>query len=275
VDPSLAVPEPPKNAKFYSAANSLASNPTKTVPSDMPQIDGRQDKVIKTTDPSITKPQPLQPTPPVQEKVEVAPAKPLEPSPPVPKKIEIAEAKPLPAKSYVPGDLAMAKPREKAVENTNTVETPNADSVQPQPTHTRPRTLAEARQRQGMQGEKMRQVGGVPHISLDGRSSLDVQATAWGDYDRDFIDAVQTCWWQLLDSQQTSVAGKVVVEFKLHADGRITDLRMTASDVSEILGLICQEAIQKPSPFKPWPQKMRQELTDPREVHFTFYYINE
>jgi hypothetical protein len=257
VDPALAVTEPPKNTKFYSSANSVASNPRKSVPSDMPLITGRQDKVIKTTEPAKSKAQPLQP------------------SPPVPEKLQIAEAKPLPKPSYSPGDLAMAKPQEKTVEKNGQAETQTGDALQIEARHTRPHTLAEVQQHQGLMGDKMRQEGGVNRISINGESSLDVRRSVLGEYDADFIAAVDSRWRQLLENQQATVPGKVVLEFKLHPDGRITDMKMTANEVSDLLGLICQQAVLDHGPYKPWPDKMRQELSDPREVVFTFYYYNE
>src|SRR5262245_20125829 len=38
VDPTQATPEPPKNTKNYSAANSLASNPDVSIDSEKPKI---------------------------------------------------------------------------------------------------------------------------------------------------------------------------------------------------------------------------------------------
>ena len=87
VDPALAEAAPPKAPKFYSANNSVAANPN---PKNelVPEIRGRQDKVIKTTEDTRLKPQPLQPSPPRQETANTP------------------EAKPLPKKADAPGDLA-------------------------------------------------------------------------------------------------------------------------------------------------------------------------
>ena len=65
-----------------------------------------------------------------------------------------------------------------------------------------------------------------------------------------------------------------MVEFNLHANGRITGMKLLSSDVDELQSLICQQAVLDPAPFKPWPQKMRQVIPDPRQVRFTFYYPN-
>src|SRR6266481_756912 len=80
VDPSQAMPEPPKDTKNYSAFNSLAANPDVSIDSEKPKIDGTQDKVPKVEDA-------LRPTPP-------QPLTPLEPEPQPPK--PVVEAKPEP-----------------------------------------------------------------------------------------------------------------------------------------------------------------------------------
>ena len=69
----------------------------------------------------------------------------------------------------------------------------------------------------------MRQDGGVNRLAIE--ASVDAAKTVYGDYDRDFIDAVQARWDALLKNRQDDVAGKVVLEFNLHADGRITDMK--------------------------------------------------
>jgi outer membrane biosynthesis protein TonB len=137
---------------------------------------------------------------------------------------------------------------------------------------TRPRTYAEAVQRNPrLAGEQMRQAGGV---SRRGRVALDVKATPFGAYDAAFIAAVQQCWYDLIDSSRLAPrTGKVVVEFRLNYDGRITDLKVTESEVGDMLSLLCQEAIRKPAPFPRWPSDMWRAMgKNHREVLFTFYY---
>jgi hypothetical protein len=51
-------------------------------------------------------------------------------------------------------------------------------------------------------------------------------------------------------------------------------MKIEYSTVNELLGIICEQAILDPSPFKKWPEKMREEDPDPRPVTFTFYYSN-
>ena len=251
VDPALAEAAPPKAPKFYSANNSVAANPT---PKNalVPEILGRQDKVIKTTEDTRLEPQPLQPSPARREEASAP------------------EAKALPKKTYAPGDLAMAKPAEKEQEKNGPSDTTLGSEAQTQPAHERPRTIAEAMAKRGMLGAKSRQEGGVNRLKLG--SSLDAMKTSYGDYDAQFIDAVRTRWYQLLENRFPGT-GKVVVEFRLHPNGYITDLSIVQNEMSDLFGLICAQAIREPAPYRPWPEEMRRDIPkDYRDVTFTFYY---
>jgi outer membrane biosynthesis protein TonB len=255
VDPALADVAPPKAPKFYSANNSVAANPTpKNAP--VPEILGHQTKVIKTTPNVVVKPQPLEPAPPQKEIVKTP------------------EAKPLPQKALTPGDLAMAKPLEKPQEKDGKADAAQAEETKPQPAvHQRPRTIAEAMAQKGMLGDKSRQDGGVQQLKMD--STLDAMKTSYGDYDREFIDAVRTHWYQLLENRAAGT-GKVVVEFRMLPDGRITNLKIVQNEVSDLYALLCQQAIFEPAPYRRWPDEMRRDIgKEYRDVTFTFYYSSE
>jgi hypothetical protein len=243
VDPANAIPEPPKTPKFEGAHNTVAANREIVRPSDVPNISGRQDKVLKTTEDAKPKAQPLQTTPP-----------------PLPRTVASAAA---PKKTYTPGDLASAsKP-----------DTGTAIDAQPQaqPVYQRPRTIAEALDRKGTLGEKARLAGGVKHVDMI--SSLDVKSTAVGDYESNMVEAIKTRWFQLLEKVSANASGKVVLEFKLRPDGRITDMKMAQNEVTEELGTFCEQAIFDPAPFPPWPRQMRLDIpADSLDLQFTFYY---
>ena len=177
VDPQLSVKEPPKEAKFYGAANSQAAS-AKERPAELPEIQGKQDKVIKTTESSKSKAQPLQPSPPAAKQNDAQEAKPKE------KQI---------------GDLALAKPQEKDKK---------AEGKAEKETHVRPRKLSEVKP--SLLGEKMKQQGGAKRLALE--PAFDVKVTSFGDYDREFISAVQQRWYELLE-QRNTVPGKIVWNF--------------------------------------------------------------
>jgi len=240
VNPASAIPEPPKDAKYYSSQNSKAANPD-VADSDVPKITGQQEHVAKAED-APRKSFPLQPAPPKQEQ----PEEKAKPKPPV-------------------GDLAMAKPNLNLQPDTGKAE------------QTRPRTILEAKMRQEQNnnqipGQKMKQDGGVRrHLEI---SSFDAKGTPIGDYDRAFIDAVENRWDQLLTSRQFALdrTGKVVLQFRLTYDGRISDMHTEESTVGETLAYVCRLAVTDPAPYAKWPTDMRREIGESRNIQFTFYY---
>jgi hypothetical protein len=257
VDPEVATAEPPEKAPYYSSVSSKAANPTVTQPSEVPKIDGNQTRIPKTFDTLRPEPEPVpQPAPP--------------PPPAEPQPVQPAEVASKPAGGEQVGDLAMAKPRPKpGVEEQE--EKPEKKEI-PKPRVSRPRTLAEAlRQRGIVVSEKMKQDGGVPQT---GKLSLNVRGTSFGAYDAAIVAAVQSRWYALLDERKFAGdnVGRVVLEFRLHQDGRITDVK-TDSEVGELLSSLCRMAILDPSPYPEWPSDMRRKIGATfRDVRFTFYY---
>ncbi len=253
VDPAQTAPAP-KNAKYYSSHNSQAANPDISVDTATPKIDGTQIHEVKTQSAPRSKAAPLQPSPPKT----------------APPEKEIAEAKPKPKGGPAVGDLAFAKPEQQPGDNKSEGDTGQAEA----PVRQRPRTLAEAKMRQALAGEKIKQDGGVKR-RLDADSTLDAIATPFGEYDRQVVEAIKNRWFDLLDSKEFSRdrTGRVVIEFNLRSDGRITDVRVVENDVGDLLSYVCKSAILDPAPFAPWPSDMRRFLgTDVRDVRFTFYY---
>jgi outer membrane biosynthesis protein TonB len=247
---------PPQEAKFYGAANSVAANPDPKAGLEMPEVKGTQQRIVKTTDNSTSKAQPLQPTPP--------PPKPVPPTETTERKAAPKEA--VPMKPL--GDLAMARPVEQS--KPAPVKSNESDTGDAEKAHTRPRKLSEV-PRSNMAGERMRQEGGVKRVDMN--SSLDVKGSLAGEYDAEFIAAVQQRWFSLLEGRNVREAGKVVLEFKLHQDGRISEMKVAESTVNELQSYLCQKAILDPAPFRKWPVEMRRELPgDVREVRFTFFY---
>ena len=247
VNPAQATAEAPKNAKYYSDKNSRAANPEPDKITEIPKIDGKQTEVVKTETIPREKFTPLQPSRPAQQ--------PQEPQP---------EIKPKPA--YTPGDLTLAKP-------SPTPRTTEGDASEAKPP--RPRTIREAlaqQQDSRPPGEKMKQEGGVRRKAEI--SGVDTKATAFGAYDAALVDAISQRWYTLLDEREyaSDSRGKVVLQFRLHYDGRITDMNVAENTSSEVLSLICQKAVLDPAPFAAWPSDMRRTLGDTRNIQFTFFY---
>ena len=98
--------------------------------------------------------------------------------------------------------------------------------------------------------------------------------TAFGAYDAALVNAVESRWNELLYERDyaSDSRGRVVLQFKLHADGRISDMSVAENTAGEVLGLLCQKAILDPSPYAAWPTDMRRLAGEVRNIQFTFYY---
>jgi outer membrane biosynthesis protein TonB len=245
VSPAQAAAEAPQNAKYYSSQNSKAANPNPEKDLGLPKIEGKQIHVPQTEDVPKEKFSPLKPSP--------------EPAPLAKEAQE--EQKPKPA--LTPGDMVMAKAEPAVQKDTGQAE------------RRRPRTIREALARQAdnrLPGEKMKQEGGASRPNVV--PAFDAKATPFGDYDRQVINAVRSCWWNLLDQREytSDSHGKVVLQFKLHADGRVTDVVVGENTVGEVLGYVCQKAVIEAAPFPAWSNEMRLAFGVVRNVQFTFYY---
>lgn len=251
VDPNERVEEP-KDAKYYSTANSQAANPDTRVETNTPKNEGTQDKVPQLRDVSKAEPPPPQPKPDTMQ-------------PAVKGATQVAKKPEEPVGDTKENTLT---PEEKATRDL-TMDRPAA----PQST-TRPRTLADARAQKGIvEGPKMKQDGGVKKYSL--QMSASAKATPFGSYDAAFIAAVQKRWFDILDARNyaSDQSGKVVVEFHLYKDGSVMNLQVTENEVTDTLSWACQRAILDPAPYAPFPADLRRLLgADFREVRFTFYY---
>jgi hypothetical protein len=249
VDPAQATVVPPKETRNYSTHNSIAANP-EPKKMDVPKIDGTQKHVQRTMDVERQLPKPSEPAP-------------LDPKPAEPKPVN-ANPKPEPQI----GDLAMAKVEAKPLQPDK-----GEGNKEPEKPHERPRTIREAMARNpALAGAKMQQEGGVERR---GHIKLDAKGSPFGNYDSVFVAIVQERWYALLDNNRFMLdrRGKVSLTFRLHYDGRITQLATDENSVGDLMSMLCQKSILDPAPFPKWPTDMRQVVgIDYRDVRFTFYY---
>jgi hypothetical protein len=269
VDVSHADADAPAKPKYYSNKNSHAANPDVAL-ANVPKINGRQTDVPKTED--VPKPVPksnhspeAQPkeAPKPDPTPQLAKLQPYMPPPsrPPPPQTETPERPPRPGET----DLLKAKasaPAQQPTPASTQVETP------------RPRTLKQAlAQRDQIPGQQMQQDGGVARHAFE--SSLDAKATPFGDYDAAIIEAVSQRWYDLLDNHRYAQdrSGKVMLRFKLKPDGSIIEMQTLENTVGELLGYLCQEAIEEAAPFANWPPDMSRMIgANYRDITFTFYY---
>lgn len=254
--PKPKAPTPPPEAK-------TTPEPKPQPPPPAPKAAPTPKPAPQSAPPKKAEPQPLQPAPiptpkPAGDTLPQPKATP--PAPPSPAPVQVAKAT-TPAPNSAPTlNPSTAKP-------TPPLEPGDADTKV-----SRPRTIKEAlarRAESGLVGERMKQDGGVKNLGV---SALDVRGMSFGAYDAAIIQAIQQRWYSLLESRPTP-RGKVVVEFRMHFDGRVTDLKISDADVGDLYALFCQKAIQDPAPFPRWPSDMRRQMqADYRDVRFSFYY---
>lgn len=111
--------------------------------------------------------------------------------------------------------------------------------------------------------------------SASRRGSLAIDATfsEFGEYEQQFYAAVQSGWYQEIEFfQPIDTATRVQVRFTLHADGRVTDVKAVQTTASDIATFICETAISKRSPFRPWTQEMVQVFGQQRTLNVMFHY---
>lgn len=237
----VTVPTPsttaPKTAKYFSNKNSVAANADTTQETEQPKLEGKTD-VPQTQD--IVRSQATRPE---------SASSPQEAS----NAQGNGEAKP----AVDTGDLTLGKPDN------------HTQSEQP-----RPRTLRDAYQQMAskMPSMTMNQQGGVHnHARVP---SFDVKVTGFGDYDERFVEAVSQNWYNLLDSQRFALdrTGKVVLLFRLNADGTISQMRVGNNSVGDLLGYVCEKAVLDGAPYEKWTQDMRLKLGTFADVQFTFDY---
>jgi len=285
VDVSHADSDTPQRTKFYSNKSSQAANPD-VADANVPRIEGRQTDVPKTENvPRPVKASAASPEQPAKETPTESSAETKKTAPTDKPKIdnvpELAKLQP----SMPPPSLLS-----QATEPPDAPPTPGETDLRPKhmpspapttptasgstATLARPRTLRQAlAQRDQLPGEKMQQEGGVArHANW---ATLDVKNTPFGDYDSAIVQAVSQRWYDLLDSRRFAQdrSGKVILRFKLKPDGSIIEMQTLENTVGELLGYLCQEAIEEAAPFAKWPSDMAREVgTNSRDITFTFYY---
>ena len=158
------------------------------------------------------------------------------------------------------GDLTLGKP---------------APTQQPERPRTLNQALAMANKRPDLM---MKENGGVQRQSFV--ASLDAKATPFGNYDEALIDAVSQQWYDLLDKNGYTFdrPGQVVITFRLHEDGRITDVKILSDSADDKFGgiwaILCQAALEKAAPFGAWPNDyMLEQGSNYRDLRFQFNYI--
>ena len=120
-------------------------------------------------------------------------------------------------------------------------------------------------------GQLMRSKGSVGR-----RGSLAIDATfsQFGEYEQQFYAAVQSGWYREIEFfQPIDTSASVKVRFRIKSDGEIEDVTVLNTTAGEVATLICQAALTKLSPFRPWTEEMVQVFGQEREIEIVFNYL--
>jgi hypothetical protein len=94
-------------------------------------------------------------------------------------------------------------------------------------------------------------------------------------YDTSFRGTIMQRWYALLDKQKTTKPrfGEVELQFHLHDDGSISDMKVIGDSVGGDESSICQQAVASSAPFPHWPEDMSRMVgTNYRIINYTFHY---
>lgn len=293
-NPEAPENEPDRRDQYSYRAQQAADNSPLIDAANKPKVDGEEDsqKILQGS---------LQQTPPLEPGVYAPASRPGERDGEqggelgAPNELVLPQlAKPIPAPNFIQQDLASDQGLGSRVdlvgEAPEVFEVPELDA----PINVyRPQSVAEQEQKVGdsaggtleaqptprarprlapelMVGPLMRS-----HGSTSRRGSLAIDATfsEFGEYEQQFYAAVQTGWYQEIDFfQPIDTSTRVQVCFTLHADGRVENVKSVQTSASEIATFICETAITKRSPFRPWTKEMVQVFGQQRTLHVVFHY---
>lgn len=120
-------------------------------------------------------------------------------------------------------------------------------------------------------GPLMRSKGSA---SRSGRIAIDATFSQFGEYEQQFYAAVQAGWYQEIDFYRPiDTSARVVVRFRIQSDGSVDEVTILHSTASEVATLICQLALTKRSPFRPWTEEMIQVFGRERVMEVAFSYL--
>jgi hypothetical protein len=250
-DAAQVTGEEPKEAKFYSDKPTVAANPVNPTGKvgDTPYLEGTETRMASTE--NVPRPQPavVLPPPPVA----------------IPKAVTVKPSLP--------------KPVEPIADKGTTV-VRDQPPVAAQPAAPPPMEASPAMARVMVPPGSSRELSArqskltVSGTARSGVAAFNVASSPFGAYDQKIVRAVQSRWYALIEKYGIyERSGMVTIQFQLHDDGTVHDVKRAQNQAGEILALFCEKAILESQPFEPLPDNLRTLIgKDPREVNFTFYY---
>ena len=103
--------------------------------------------------------------------------------------------------------------------------------------------------------------------------ALDASFSEFGEYEQQFYSALQVGWYNEVAFYKPLDSGtEVSISFILKSDGSIHSVSVLSSTAGLIATTLCESAITKRSPFRPWTQEMIQVFGEQKELRVRFYY---
>jgi outer membrane biosynthesis protein TonB len=111
-------------------------------------------------------------------------------------------------------------------------------------------------------------------VNRAGTIAIDARFSNYGDYTQRMLEAIQSSWWSIIErSRFESVSrGNVIVRFRLHRDGTVTDARVLSSEVTRVMTLACKDAVMAPAPYDIWRADMVAMYGESDTVTINFIY---
>lgn len=112
---------------------------------------------------------------------------------------------------------------------------------------------------------------GASDVSETGSLSFDAADYEWGPYARKVYEIVNRNWKSVmpLAAQTPGVKGRVRLRFRIHADGRLSDLELVESSQRRALDQASLASIEMSDPLPPLPEDFHRDEVG---VTFSYYY---
>ena len=111
-------------------------------------------------------------------------------------------------------------------------------------------------------------------VNRAGTIAVDARFSNYGDYTQRMMEAIQSSWWSIIERSrfESVTRGNVIVRFRLHRDGTVTDARVLSTEVTRVMTLACKDAVMAPAPYDIWRADMVAMYGESDTVTINFIY---
>ena len=111
-------------------------------------------------------------------------------------------------------------------------------------------------------------------VNRAGTIAVDARFSNYGDYTQRMLEAIQSSWWSIIERSrfESVTRGNVIVRFRLHRDGTVTDAKVLSTEVARVMTLACKDAVMAPAPYDIWRADMVAMYGESDTVTINFIY---